>query len=439
MARSTPQSTIDAALKDARYTRKPRALAVVSQRGIGVLTLFMRTTQRGLGASWAIRYTNDQGERKLVPLGPYAERDEGASLSRATAIAEFNAWAVKAHGGARMVKEGGRVKGAYITEDEARPVAPSETVEALFRCYMDDYSQHWNTARTVGKRWSLWRCHCGPIAGRRARDLKAREVHELVLKPLIDAGHPTAANDLRKMLRAVYSAAWQMANGTPENARLPAKLADFGIEHDPLLALKAIEGSNNPRNRQMAIDDVAATYKHLGDDLTSLVARLSILLAGTRFTQLVRLLPKDFDVRRHVVYLDDWKGKRRKVTPRKYELPLGPEGRKVAAAIALAIGRDGENAPSSWMVSRCLRAAMIAAGVREEDSDRQSKDIRATFTTWLASQRVHQAVSNYIQSHETGSLVSRHYMGDLPADVQAALQLVEQKVMGRKGRVKKAA
>lgn len=428
MARQATQATIDATFTEVRTTRKPRELTVANQHGWGTLLLRVRHTQRGVTASWIIRYVATGEDRPTVPLGPYDARDQAGGMSRTTALAEFGQWLIRRREGKTLVKLTNHAASAYLTEDEARPVLPSETVAALFKCFMEDYSRHHNTAKTVAARWSMWNCHCGPLAAMRARDLRARHVMDLVLRPMIEAGKKTTADDVRKLLRAVYSVATQVHQGSSSDERLPQSLAAFNVELDPLASMKAIKGANKPRNRPMPLAAMVDAYPLIERSLAGDLARLAVLTAGTRFQQLARLTRNSFDLDMGTVRFDDVKG-RPLDEPRVYTLPLGEEGKAVARRIMMALG-DGP-APSAYLIGRRLSAALAAAGARTAENGRQARDIRSSFTTWMAGQKVGQNVSNWIQSHELGTLVARHYTGELESQVRQVMLRLERAVLGQ--------
>lgn len=431
MTRTIAQSTIDATIKDVRLRRKPRELTACNLHGSGTLLLRLRWTAAGVTGTWLVRYVKDD-ERPTVTLGRYDAKDEAGGLSRDRAVDEFNAWVARRHDGLLLVKRSNRPGDPYMTEDEARPVLESETLEAMFKVFMDEYTAKFNTTRTADQRWSMWNCHCQAVAKLRARDVKPRQFNELVLAPMIGKGIRKTVEDVRKMLSNCYTAAMQVHAGT-NDPRLPLALGDFAIESNPLAAIRSIRGAYNARNRPMPVEALAKVYAGLGDSLPDDLIRLSLLLAGTRFQQIGRLTRRDFDLDPSVrtVRLVDYKG-RDLENPRVYTLPLGDEALRVARRVALALGDKPRASTGAYLGAR-LGEVMQAVGVRTADNPRQARDVRSSITTWFVAQGVQQSVSNFIQSHDLGELVDKHYIngGALEPQIKRALASLECVILGQ--------
>ncbi len=440
-AQHIPQIDIDSAEEAVAATGKPKELTVSNVRRIGILLLRLRPSQQGVVGSWTIRYQEGDA-RPTIPLGSYSKKNlHGLSLEFAKQ--QFDAWIAKREEGIHLVKPRGRVAHELKTREQLAPVPKHLTVRALVDVYLDQYAAKVNTATTVRSNRYMFNAHLDKLGfgAKRARDVTVADV-QAVVDEIVKEGSPAQAERFRATIRAIWNMAAKAAKGTGRAAIPKAAMAEFGIVRlDEFKDMDPVENAQVARKEPMQADLLPLIYDALSlvrkdtggrptAPLLRATLRLSLLLGGTRFEQINRLEPEDFDFGKRRVVLTDIKGHRRSGGARKYKLPLTDTAVQVAKEMLAE--RDKGYKLGLAVFGSGMKRAMQRAGIY--DGKKQGRDVRSTIATWwnMEEQGVRREVQNYVQSH--GQMIEdRHYIegGAMEQEIRRALEKLENLLIGR--------
>lgn len=414
-----PAKLTDAAVTGALKKAKRDGTAVWKHesrgRGFGALSL---KAGPGGRAHWYYRYAQDRKHR-YVPIGPYG-----------TAADEFTLLAARAEcdrlAGQRADVPEGDLRGLLALQEAARAAehrrqvrevkeAPERSLHALMLAYADALEARGKgAARDVRGMTRLHVAEAFPAyADAPAREFTRRQATE-VMRRLVERGHGRTAGKLRSYLRAAFA----LALRAESDPAAPAKMLGFGIEANPIADTAAMPQFNRTRSRALAEGELRALWTRLKatDTPSALAIRLSLLLGGQRFEQLLRARVADFDAEAATLTLYDPKGRR--TEPRAHVLPLGKLAgelvaglaeRASAAKVAHLFPADEGRSLDPRTVSKFLqgvRRAMLAAG---EAADFQLSDLRRTCETRLAELGISKDLRAQLQSHGLGGVQARHY------------------------------
>lgn len=408
-------TAVAATIKKARKQGAPAWKHESRGRGAGALSLKAGTGGR---AHWYYRYSEDRKNR-YVPIGPYGTGADEFTLQAARV--ECDRLAAK-----RADVPAGDLRGHLALQEAAREAehrrlvrevkeAPERSLHALMLAYADALEAKGKpAARDVRGMTRLHVAEAFPAyADAPAREFTRRQAVEVVRR-LVERGNGRTAGKLRSYLRAAFA----LALRAESDPAAPAKMLGFGIETNPIADTAAMPQFNRTRSRALAESELRALWARLTatDTPSALAIRLSLLLGGQRFEQLLRARVADFDAEAATLTLYDPKGRR--TEPRAHVLPLGKEAAELVAARAAAaqaatvahlFPADEGRSLDPRTVSKFLqgvRRAMLAAN---EAADFQLSDLRRTCETRLAERGVSKDLRAQIQSHGLGGVQDRHY------------------------------
>ena len=415
MGAKLTDSGVQAAIKKARAQGSPAWKHESRGRGSGALSLKAGTGGR---AHWYYRYSENRKQR-YVPIGPYGTGPDEFTLQAARV--ECDRLAAK-----RADVPAGDLRGHLALQEAAREAehrrqvrevkeAPERSLHALMLAYADALEAKGKpAARDVRGMTRLHVADAFPqYADAPAREFTRRQAVEVVRR-LVERGNGRTAGKLRSYLRAAFA----LALRAESDPAAPAKMLGFGIEANPIADTAAMPQFNRTRSRALAESELRALWERLKatDTPSALAIRLSLLLGGQRFEQLLRARVADFDAEAGTLTLYDPKGRR--TAPRAHVLPLGKEAAELVAARAAAaqaagvahlFPADAAKSLDPRTVSKFLqgvRRAMLAAN---EATDFQLSDLRRTCETRLAELGVSKDLRAQIQSHGLGGVQDRHY------------------------------
>lgn len=406
---------IKAALKNAQKAGATVWKHESRGRGAGALSLKAGANGR---AHWYFRYSQDR-RHKYVAIGPYGAG--GGEFTLKAARVEGDRLAAQ-----RSEAPAGDLRGVLAVQEAAEVAehkrqvqtvedAPRHSLRALVDAYADALDARGSSsARDVR---GLARLHIAEAfpqyADAPARDFTRRQAVE-VIRRLVERGNGRTAGKLRSYLRAAFA----LALRAESDAAAPAKLLGFGIEANPIADTAALPQFNATRSRALSEAELRALWARLTKTETpsAVAIRLSLLLGGQRFEQLLRARVSDFEAEAGTLTLYDPKGRR--TTPRAHVLPLPKDAAEIVARLAKQSKAAGvthlfpsdEGKPvNPRTVSKYLqdvRAAMLKA---DEGADFQLGDLRRTCETRLAELGVSKEIRAQVQSHGLGGVQARHY------------------------------
>jgi integrase len=384
-------------------------------RGFGALSL---KAGPGGRAHWYYRYAHERKQR-YVPIGAYGPGAAEFTLQAARAECERLA-------GQRAQAPEGDLRGHLALQEAARAAehrrqvqevvqAPAHSLHALMLAYAEALEARGKgAARDVRGMTRLHVAGAFPqYAEAPAREFTRRQATEVVRR-LVERGHGRSAGKLRSYLRAAFA----LALRAESDAAAPAAMLAFGLEANPIADTAALPQFNRTRSRALSESELRALWARLTatDTPSALAIRLSLLLGGQRFEQLLRLRLADLDTEAGTLTLYDPKGRR--IQPRAHVLPLGKLAgelvaqlaeRARAAKVAHLFPASEEKPMDPRTISKFLQAvrrAMIEAG---EASDFQLSDLRRSCETRLAELGISKDLRAQIQSHGLGGVQARHY------------------------------
>ncbi len=410
---------VEAEIAKARRGDVETTLRESRGRGRGSLMLRMKPGTAS-APRWYFAYTVAR-VMKLHPIGPYGDGPDEYTLERARVrCGELDALRATVPLGDLaahfdQIERIDRAKAAAAAPLIAQGIAPG-SLAALMDAYVGALESRGklDTAKDVRRLVKLHVTDAFPdYAKAPASALTSRQAVEVVRK-IVEAGKGRTAAKVRAYLRAAYA----MAQRAETDPAAPSKMLAFTIDANPIAGVATMPQFNRAADRALAEPEVRALMKRLAatDTPSAIVLRLSLLLGGQRFNQLLRARIVDLDEQAATLTLYDPKGRR--ATPRAHVLPLAGaalELLKHRARIARAL-------PSEWIfaaangqpattttVSKYLaivRAAMVAA---DEARDFELADLRRTCETLMASLGISKDTRAQIQSHGLGGVQARHY------------------------------
>lgn len=330
-------------------------------------------------------------------------------------------------------------KADRLAQNEARKVAAESaerqaeesqkfTLRALCTAY-ETLLERNGKARSAAAVRSSFACHVlkpfPEIADKPAREVTPLQVAAMVRR-VAEAGKDRSAGILRSYLSAAFNA----ARKAPFDAKLPADLIPFGVEHNPVEPVSTI--AVKAGQRTLSADELKAYLAALTPALPDQALKLALLAGGQRMAQLLRATVADFDAEAETLRLWDAKGKR--ATPREHVLPLAPRAAELVTDLVKRAAAKG----SPWLFSTHGKTAMtfttpgkrvaeLAASMRGEPFD--LRDIRRTVETMLAGLGVSRDVRAQLLSHGLSGVQAAHYdRHTYAAEKRAALAAWETKL-----------
>jgi integrase len=422
--------TVRAAIVAAREVGAPQWRHEPRGRGRGALSVKASPAGR---AHWYYRFSLER-KQQYVPIGQY-----GAGVGEVTLEAARSA--CDALAAKRDAIPGGDLRARREAEQAAAAVqerretvatvaAARGTLKALMDAYANDLVRRGKDASAPDVR-RLVKLHVvdafPQYAEAPAKALTARQAAEM-LRSVVEAGKGRTAAKLRAYLRAAYG----LAQRAETDAAAPAVMLSFAIESNPITGVATMPQFNRTSDRALTEGELRALWRRLTTTGTpsSVVVRLSLLLGGQRFNQLLRARVTDFDPDAGTLALLDGKGRR--AEPRRHVLPCPAAALSLLqqqADVARALGSEwlfpaANGAPSTTNTAskfmQPIRAAMVAA--KEARADFELADLRRTCETHLAALGVSKDTRAQIQSHGLGGVQARHYdRHDYAAEKRRAL------------------
>ncbi len=416
-------------------TRRGDSEATIREsRGRGRGSLMLRIKPSAASAPhWYFAYTVERVMR-LAPIGPYGDGPDEYTLERARIrCAELDALRARVPLGDLQahfdeIDRIERAKAASAAPLRAQGIAPG-SLAALMSAYVDALQARGKdgSAKDVRRLVNLHVVEAFPdYANAPATGLTRRQAVEIVRK-LVEAGKGRTAAKVRAFLRAAYALA-QRAEADPA---APSAMLGFAIESNPIADVAALPQFNRTSEHALTEPELRALMKRLdaSDTPSAIVLRLSLLLGGQRFNQILRARVADFDEAAGTLTLYDPKGRR--ATPRAHVLPL----RGNALALVKARAKIARALPSEWIfpaangepattttVSKYLQTVRAAMVTAKESRDFELADLRRTCETLMASIGIAKDTRAQIQSHGLGGVQARHYdRYDYLAEKTAAL------------------
>jgi len=384
---------------------------------------------RGSGALWArigpggtslyFRYTDGNGKKKAVALGPYDETGTkgltlAAAREKASALSRLYRDGVKnLH--EHLKREREAAERARKAEDEAARRLTEESLRGTLRQLLDAYVTHLQragkqSARDIRSIFTQHVLRAAPdLANRKAAEITVQNVVELI-SHLTEAGKGRTAAKLRSYLRAAYSLAVRSAI----DPAIPVVMRTFGVEANPVASVdgRSLARFNRTRDRVLSANELGVFLRKLealpaGGRRDAL--QLCLFLGGQRPTQLVRARRADVDLSENTLTLYDPKGTRRR--SRVHRLPLLTDAAAILERRLLQTDHDGQLFSSTVETLSALvhelSAQMVQAGEASEPF--RLADLRRTTETMLAALRVSSDVRAQLLSHGLGGIQHRHY------------------------------
>ena len=336
-----------------------------------------------------------------------ARKDAAAKLGIMTAGADLNA-DKRARIAARNAEKG------------ARAAAAQYTVEALCDWYIKHQTALKKQSATDAAGIFAKHVKGSPFAALPASEFTAKQATALI-RTVVEKGHARTAAKLRSYLRAAFS----LAQGADTNPQAPAALVLFGVETNPIASTAAIKNSTGTR-------DVTMTDHELGEFLRLLRERraaqhddalaaieLSLVLAGQRLAQVLRVTRDDVNLMAGTITLWDPKGRRE--TARRHVLPLTDVAVDLLKAIENVRRAEwlfGDKASPTSPDTIARKGVELLAEAQTNVADRagqkarpklEPRDIRRTAETLLASMGISKDVRAQVLSHGLGGVQQRSY------------------------------
>lgn len=386
-------------------------------RGSGMLVVRIKP---GGGRTFYFRYTFE-GKRTHIRIGPYNQRGDGqATFTLRQARARLSALR-EAHSGhgdvrghlqaeKRRAAENRRIEAEQAAE-EAR-LAGIQSFGSLLHAYVHGLEKAGKqSTREVSSAIRRHVLEAWPtLCDKRASDITPPDIRA-ILKLVADKGKLREADKLRAYLRAAFAASIK-AQYDPT-----ACGSDFAIDTNPAAAIARIDGANQRGNRHLSADELRAFWHEL-DQATPILrdaVRLSVLLGGQRFAQLLRARPEYVDLQARTILLLDGKGRRK--SPRPHLLPITESALEVLARLLkinggapFVMSTDGRSPIHDSTISALVHyiaKRMFAAGTARAMF--RGGDLRRTCETMLAAIGISSDVRAQIQSHGLGGVQAAHY------------------------------
>lgn len=393
-------------------------------RGSGSLQLLAK---RGTG-HWYFRYTKPDGRRDTLPIGPFRSdtakaggftlaeaRIEAARLSdliRKPASADIRAF--RQRQAEEEHKRRAAAEALAAQEQAAAEARQRHTLAAL--CAL--YSGHLKTtgkssAASVRRALERHVVQGMPeLAARPAREINRSDA-AMIVRGVLEKGLPRIAG----LIRAYLHAAYELGIAAEGDPAAPAQLIPFRIESNPFSGIKPIAVQR--RDRVLSPEELRHFLRRLDEDEspTALLIKAALTLGGQRPAQLARVTARDLELNLRILNLQDPKGRRS--TPRVHPLPLTPG----ALALLTPLVDQASNRAGGYLfshrgdkpldisaVSKTITdtaRAMQAAGECTEPF--QTRDLRRTAETMLASIGASTDIRAQLLSHGLGGVQAQHY------------------------------
>jgi|APFre7841882724_1041349.scaffolds.fasta_scaffold12920_1 predicted DNA-binding transcriptional regulator AlpA len=302
-----------------------------------------RKRDPALPAAWYFRYTDPAGKRPWLYIGVCdPARKAGLDLDDALYEARKLSELLQGPAGGDLV--------TYLANEQRRKQHELEGQRRLeaqkdktLRSLLDTYIQWlrdqgkdrsaYDTANLLGNHlFKPWPELCAKPAAQVSRDELAD-----VVRAITKGAKRRAAGKFRSFVSAAYEAALRVA----DNVEVPAAFRSFGIEHNPMAAVKYKGAGIRERKRKVAPHDLGRLLVLLRKEQSMAAKALRILidLGGQRQQQLWRVPLADVDLDAWTLQQLDPKGSRS--TPRVHQVPLVGRTRHQVAALVKAARRRG--------------------------------------------------------------------------------------------------
>lgn len=316
----------------------------------------------------------------------------------------------------------------------AGTAAAGSTLLALCNAYADRLERHGKIS--AGENRNLIKNHIATseIAKAPASTLDSTQLTSL-LRKIVQMGKVRTARKVRGILHAAY-----------ENALLaqfdPSAVdedIDTTITSNPVKAISSLADQNKTRKRVLNKAELSQVWQQIqisqadSTDVALRALRLSVLLAGQRCQQLLRVKVSDINLDAGTICIKDGKGKR--TVARDHVLPLSGN----ALPEVKWLLNHARNVGSTYLFPSSVRGKVVTQGtisaiiknicdkMRESDiniAHFQFSDLRRTAETTLASMGVSKDYRAQLQSHGISSVQARHYdMYDYLKEKEAAILL----------------
>lgn len=292
-------------------------------------------------------------------------------------------------------------------QHEASDPKPDETLAALIDEYCDYLTaKNRSSHREVRNALSLHVKQANPeCAAKPARDLQDEDIADL-LRPMFAAEIERQANKVRAYLHAAYALALKART----NAKLPSGLKRFNIRSNPVSTTATNPEFNRNAKNPLSQAELVTYWNLIKglDGMKGIALRLHLLVGGQRIQQLARLLSKD--VQKDRILLWDTKGPPGK-DPRRIDLPLVGLARDLSKSIDLsgryALTSDGGRSP----ICNTTLSAWATEVVGDRIDNFKLKRVRSGVETLLASRQVPKDYRGRLQSHGIGGVQDAAYDG----------------------------
>lgn len=294
----------------------------------------------------------------------------------------------------------------------------SGTLASLCAAYADHLKRRKKVSAKDTQGYFEREIYAHPLGQREAASIKSREFTAF-FRDLVARKSGYTACKLRSLVYSAYSMALQ--------SELDPSIALDGsweIESNPLEQVKAMSDFMLARERSLSKEELSALLSRLclteanTAGMTVRAVRLSLLLGGQRYEQLLRVELKAIDLAAGTIKLIDTKGRRK--SPRRHVLPILPAARgevewlidraNARGSTWLFVSESSDEHMDSNLASKLIRrysASMVAAGQAVEAF--QLSDLRRTAETLMASLGIHKDHRAQVLSHGIAGVQDRHY------------------------------
>ncbi len=403
-------------------------------RGAGRLVLRVK-----LGGSklFYYRYTGTDGKRAHYAIGPYKSDGDGLASftldqarTRCAELVKIRTDQGDVHGYLEAEKrERARQRREQAeAETQAALRAQSESFGRLLEFYIEHLKRAGKYSADEVRR--TLRLHVldlpewQELMAKRAADIRPQDIR-VIVRRMTDAGIRRQADKIRSYLRAAFS--------------LGAEHAEtFCVEQNPVAAIKRVRGANQKGDRVLSADELRAFWQELesASPMVRDTLRLTIVLGGQRFAQLLRIRAQDVDLDARTVLLFDPKGMRE--SPREHLLPLTETAASLLArALAIngsapfVLSTDGRTPIHPSTLSALVHT--LALRMVEKGSARamfRGGDLRRTCETMHAALAISKDLRAQLQSHGLGGVQAAHYdRHDYLSEKRAALETWERRLL----------
>ncbi|UAW98669.1 tyrosine-type recombinase/integrase [Halopseudomonas nanhaiensis] len=370
------------------------------------------------------RYSLD-GKRKKVSMGSFKERpkDPGFTLSeireRAIALAR-----IASEHGDILQHQAELERLARLQELEAERIASIEaakgTLEDLLLDYIEDRTGklHPTTLSEMKRVTAKLRNQSPEILSLHAATIRPHHIKELLL-PIHGRGAKVMAERVRVQICAAFNYGMKAENVV---GRISSKT--YALETNPAAAV-TVEHTANKGTRALSEAELKQFWTTLEktDRVGPIITRLFkfvIATAGQRFSSVIEADWSAYDLEQGVVHLFHNKGRGGKAQRRAHPVPLSPRALEILDEVRALNGNrvrpwtnrtDGrpvslsslKNAVNRWLASE--HSAINGNAIPSFTA----RDLRRTCTQLMAQHGIDDRLSDELQAHGIGGVVTDHY------------------------------